>query len=621
MSIISLALPSNVLHNQPQVLEFDKIATFIGSNGSGKSTILKSIFDEKLKGTTYQDYKIVCFSSGQNESYSDGFSKYLNEERAKKNALNLDCFYYDKLWAMLLIFLATTSKQDGYVRTFLKEHNYISENAFEEDESTQLSFNIKVDKSYTNLVKQSFEDEKKGESNIVTNKAYYRTLNNFIKSLVRDDYDFIEPLESQNIQLNQDKLSMVSFEKEVESSFDSKVMFFTQAADNNYFIVKDSFTLVFKKDNKSLYLSDLSDGEYQLLFLYSLIDLFDSENTLFLLDEADSHLHYKNIDKLWNAYDKAQGSIITTTHLLDSIAKSGTERLKIIEEGKIESSNDSLKLLQRLESLSELTLIEHKIVSMYKNVVLMDNVDDWEIFKLLVKRKLSEAKSIKEIDDNLSNFICLSVPSGFHEGKDLNEFGDNKINWLKNFEKILNDSFIKGLKTTTENVFLICDGDDFPRNFIGAGKYPLEVNAHSFVDDERKKKKERIKKQKSEFEKNNSLSKRSLLSWKRREIKHYLLSFTALSDSTEIINNELPQKYYLSKGSSCDYIDAEKKIYNDKLSRIKSEIIKNIVNPHLIVVGKGFCVEKAKAYIDRIPKDEISEDIVNMYNYLVGENE
>lgn len=51
MATISLPLPPNVLHDQPQELKFDKIATFIGGNGSGKSTILKSIFDEKLKGS------------------------------------------------------------------------------------------------------------------------------------------------------------------------------------------------------------------------------------------------------------------------------------------------------------------------------------------------------------------------------------------------------------------------------------------------------------------------------------------------------------------------------------------------------------------------------------------
>ncbi|MGK0255872.1 MAG: ABC-type cobalamin/Fe3+-siderophores transport system ATPase subunit, partial [Arcobacteraceae bacterium] len=398
MTTTSLDLPVNVLHNQPQTLEFDKIATFIGGNGSGKSTILKSIFDGKLKSTMYDNYKIVCFSSGQNESYSNRFRKYLDTERSKGSSLNLDCFYYDKLWSMLLIFLATTSKPDGEVRSFLRQNNYIKENNYDEDESTKLSFKVKVDKAYSNLVQQSLEDESKGEEDVITNKDYHRTLDNFINSVVVEtkDYNFKEPLEIKNIQLSQEILSLVSFEYDEDTIFDSKVMFFTQASNNNYFIVKESFELIFEKDGEILHLGDLSDGEYQLLFLYSLMDLFDSKNTLFLLDEADSHLHYKNIEKLWSVYDKSQGLIITTTHLLDSIAKAGTERLKIIEEGKIEPSNNPYKLLKRLENLSELTLMEYKIASMYKNIVLMDNANDWEIFKLLVQRKLSDEKSTKE---------------------------------------------------------------------------------------------------------------------------------------------------------------------------------------------------------------------------------
>jgi AAA15 family ATPase/GTPase len=71
MTAISLPLPVNVLHTEPQTLEFDKIVIFIGGNGSGKSSILKSIFEEKLKAHEYQEYKIVCFSSGQNENYSN----------------------------------------------------------------------------------------------------------------------------------------------------------------------------------------------------------------------------------------------------------------------------------------------------------------------------------------------------------------------------------------------------------------------------------------------------------------------------------------------------------------------------------------------------------------------
>ena len=144
MTTVSLPLPANALYDHPQQLEFDKIATFIGGNGSGKSSILKSIFDEKLKldSSLYENYKVVCFSSGQNESYSDRFAHYLNTERANKRALSLDCFYYDKSLAKLLIFLSTTSDHNGLVRTFLRQNNYVVESEFDEDESTELFFDV-----------------------------------------------------------------------------------------------------------------------------------------------------------------------------------------------------------------------------------------------------------------------------------------------------------------------------------------------------------------------------------------------------------------------------------------------------------------------------------------------
>jgi len=598
MSVISLDLPSNILYGEEQVLEFDKIATFIGGNGSGKSTILKSIFDEKLEGTKYEEHRIVCFSSGQNESYSEKFGEYLREERRQRKALNLDCFYYDKLWSMLLIFLATTSRHDGEVRKFLKQNQYIRESDLDEDETTELSFKVKVDQSYLNLVRQSVEDEEKGETDIITNKAYHRTLNNFINSLVKEDYEFNESIDLTTIKLNQDKLSSVSFETDEGASFDSKVMFFTQAADNDYFIVKDSFKLTFEKNGETLYLSDLSDGEYQLLFIYSLIDLFDSKNTLFLLDEADSHLHYKNIEKLWSIYNNVKGSIITTTHLLDSIAKAGSKRLKMVEVGKIESSNNPYKLLQRLESLTDITMIQYKVASMYKNVVLMDNSNDWEIFKLLLKRKFFEDEElIKKIEERLSEFVCIGVPSSYIGGIS-DSFADKKINWLLNFAELLN---LEKVNQNTEKAFLICDRDELSFKEIGTRKCDFLVNGLN-----------------QKFPK--PLSNTPILSWKRREVKHYLLSFSALSGDIEVINNDsIPRNCYLFQGSTGDYITGNK--YNDYLATIESRIVKDVLTKYIDVEGFGFSIEKAQSYVDTIPKEEISEDIVKMYSYLVGENE
>ncbi|MBU1013189.1 MAG: ATP-binding protein [Bacteroidetes bacterium] len=612
MTMISLPLPVNILHTQPQTLEFDKIATFIGGNGSGKSTILKSIFDEKLNGTSYQNYKIVCFSSGQNESYSNNFSEYLNTERAKKKALNLDCFYYDKLWSMLLIFLATASNHEGLVRTFLKQNNYVIENEFDEDKSTKLSFNVKVDKSYTNLVKQALEDEAKGESDIITNKAYHRTLHNFINSLITDGYKFEKPLKQQSIQLNQDVLSSVSFETDEYASFDSMVMFFTQAADNDYFIIKDSFNLTFTKvkddeENKILGLEELSDGEYQLLFLYALIDLFDTSNTLFLLDEADSHLHYKNIDKLWNVFNKTQGAIITTTHLLDSIAKAGPNNLRVIENGKVDNTNSPFKLIQRLETLSDLEAAQYKVVSMYKYIVVMDHVHDWEIFKLLVRRKLiTDADSEKRINKKLSEFICVSVSSGYRDDcGNINMFGDNKINWLKNYERAL-----EKLQSKAEKVFMICDRDDFPISLLGTPKCRFLPKIKNFTPKNPKNKKK---------EKSNILSETALLAWRRREIKHYLLSFTSLGDDCTKINEHLLEANRLKQNVNGD-VDIRGK-FNDSLARLKSKPIKELVDSRINVDGEGFCIRKAQTYVNTMPKEEISDDIIYMYNYLVGENE
>lgn len=594
MPVVTLSLPSNVLHNLPQTLEFDKIATFIGGNGSGKSTILKSIFDEKLKGKTYKDYKIVCFSSGQNESYSDNFSKYLSSERQKQNALNLDCFYYDKLWSMLLIFLATTSKNDGQVREFLKQNKYINENEFEIDVSTKLSFNVKVDESYTKIVQQSLKDEANGEVDVITSKGYHRTLNHFINSLIKDNYDFTEPLSIQPIQLTQEIFSRLSFEKDDSTLFDSKIMFFTQAADNNYFIIKESFELTFENE-KILRLSDLSDGEYQLLFLYSLIDLFDTESTLFLLDEADSHLHYKNIEKLWSVYDGIKGSIITTTHLLDSIAKAGSERIKIIENGKIESSNNPYKLLRRLESLSDIVMMQYKVASMYENVVLMDNSNDWEIFKLLLKRKFFDSEKSIEIEKKLSKFVCISVPSSYIGGIS-DKFADKKINWLKSFTDLLN---LGKVSRKTKKAFIICDRDELSIKEIGTPKCSFLVNGlqQSFP---------------------KPLCDTPVLSWRRREIKHYLLSFSALSKDINHINNaNIPSNSYLLKNSTGDYTNDGK--YNNYLGSIESKIVKDILTDYIDVIDFGFCIEKTQAYVDTIPKEEISEDIFNMYKYLVGE--
>ncbi|WP_334188366.1 hypothetical protein, partial [Noviherbaspirillum sp.] len=119
---MELTLPPNLLFERQQVLKLHNgVATLIGGNGSGKSCILRSIFDAKLNGKDFSDTSVVCFSSGQNEAFTTLFREFLAKERSSNNALDLEGFYFDKTWSKILIFLATTIRSNGRVRQFLRE--------------------------------------------------------------------------------------------------------------------------------------------------------------------------------------------------------------------------------------------------------------------------------------------------------------------------------------------------------------------------------------------------------------------------------------------------------------------------------------------------------------------
>lgn len=45
-----------------------------------------------------------------------------------------------------------------------------------------------------------------------------------------------------------------------------------------------------------------------------------------------------------------------------------------------------------------------------------------------------------------------------------------------------------------------------------------------------------------------------------------------------------------------------------------------MIDPY-VKIDTGFCSNKAAKFINLIPEVEISEDITNMYNYLVATNE
>ncbi|MFY0664454.1 MAG: ATP-binding protein [Natronospirillum sp.] len=596
---MELNLAPNPLHHQRQTLRIDKVATLIGENGSGKSSILQSVFEQRLAGRDHEHLKVVCFSSGQNENYSEKFSTYLKRERQAGRGLTLNCFYFDKSWSKLLIFLATAIKRNGKVRSFLVEHGYVTESKPDKDDlTTTFKCAFKVDKNYIARVQDALKREAGGEADTLRATPYFRSLESFITNLISRDYEFEEPLRKRTIDLTANGLIQASFDyprqlqagddegeagelnaQAMAHTWDPEVAFFTQAADNNYFIDKPRCQLVF---NNNIELDQFSDGEYQLLFLYALIDLFDSDSTLFLFDEADSHLHYKNVEKLWVLLHSIKGHAITTTHLLDSISakENRIEHLKVVEKGRISEDNKIKQLINRLSVLSRAKSVEFEICGKLPNIALLDDYNDWVIFTKLAARAGLQV-------DRLSAVHAMKKSSSYTTSNET--FGKGKIDWLHGLSKIESS-------LVTTKIFLICDRDEAALDWSAANG--VQVNGQMYRD------------------LLNSIQWPQgigvtpyLLAWKRREIKNYLLSFTALEHHNvlgQINNGNIAQRNHLQSNDPSD---------NDDIRRLN---VKDVINPLINTDGIGLDLEKLQAYIDLIPIEEISEDITNMYNFIIG---
>lgn len=584
---MEITLAPNPLHDQPQTLRIDKVATLIGENGSGKSSILHSIFSEGLSEANNRNLRTVCFSSGQNESFSKQFNEHVRKIRRRGKSMALSSFYYDKTWSKLLVFLATSLIRDGKTRTFLIEKGYAEENQDinRDDISTKLSFSFRVDTRYALRVQDALKTEETGEKGTLRQTPFYRSLESFIETLIDREYLFEGKLSSKRIEMSAYDLLSVKFAKvnpdedldEFDFDDDPSISFLTQAVNGN-FINKRSFHLKFLRN---IELDDLSDGEYQLLFLYALIDLFDRPNTLFLLDEADSHLHYKNVEKLWSLLHSIQGHAITTTHLLDSISakENRIEHLKVVEKGRINDDNKIKQLISRLSVLSRAKSVEFEVCGKLPKIAILDDYNDWIIFTKLAARKGLDINLLNQVHPLKKASSCAS---------DTERLGQAKVEWVKGLA-------VSGSQLNTARVFLICDRDEANPNWHQNG---VEVTGKLYKG-----------LLKTIHWPNGLNSKTYLLAWKRREIKNYLLSHTALNHFgilDQINNASIAARDHLQSGNPGD---------NDSIRRL---CVKETIDPLINTNAVGLNIQKLQTYIDLIPPEEISEDITNMYYFIIG---
>lgn len=594
---MELVIPANKIYNHQQNLTLDSsVMTFVGENGCGKSAILESIFKKYLIDIQ-QGTDLFAFSSGNNESFSSIFQKNLrnieklvvddlsyNEEGNANaridNAINT--IYFDRSWVRLLLFFATALKRNGKVIEYLKSKNLVEVDELGNDITTHIGFPFRIRTNYNyKIINARNREATEPEFQSIRRTFLHQYLVKLTEHLF-NDFD----IEDDDARIVKTWKWFYAKDAALVLGNDTNKVFTFLAWATNYdnFIFRGDCELYFKGD---LELNQLSDGEHQLLAIYALMDLFDSEKALFLLDEVGSHLYYRNIQKLWNVFATISGKVISTTHSADSIILNEFSNIKLVEKGKIEHEIVANKILDRLESLSAGGNYKLTIAGKVKYLALVEDYFDWFIFIELCKKK------VPDFDLNILQQIhYIKCSAGFNSYAD--RFGNSKIDWVESFKKHNNNP-------NTKSIFLICDRDNLSTNDVQ--NTGLVTNSQAIGRQNRIN----IKGQdKSAY----------LMSWKRREIENYLLSFTMLSAHGKLaeINNHLAPVNQLIAGNACD---------NDSIRNLD---VKTMLQPLYLKDGlaivptdeSGVDYNKLAAIIAAIPADEISEDILNVYNFIKG---
>lgn len=566
---MTLQIPHNKLYQETQELNFTgtNIFTLIGENGSGKSSILESIFQEYIED---EDKKVICFTSGQNELFYSIFDKHKQQSNKFKPDENniISSFYFDYLWVRFLVFFAITLKRDGKVKQYFDEKNY-------DLSSLSICFKFRVRKPYINQIKGELEREAEGEFALESKRRtiHYNLLLRFINSKINTEYDFNEFADSivkRSMNLN------VTEAREIFGIEINRIFTFLSHATMGWLsnIDIESCGLYLHHNGQKLEFEQLSDGEYQLLSIYALIDLFDSEETLFLFDEIDSHLHFSNINKMWNTLKSIRGKIIGTTHISESILKNNFDSLLCVNNGKIEDSLTATEVFKRLSNVTGQKKYEYKIASKIEHIALLDDEVDWKIFKKLAIIKIgSEAIQI------LDKVIPYKRSSSFNTTAEI--FGKGKLEFVKELQEQNH-----GQTINTKNIFLICDRDLLPLTQIDTSNLSVNIN-NSYAS-----------------LKSFGTTKTYLHSWRMLEIENYLLSKTML-----IHYNKLEDLKTQFVGVNFDRITTF-----DESEDLRTYDAKAILHP--LYKDGGFDEVKLDEVVAKIPAEEISEDIRKMYNFI-----
>lgn len=224
--------------------------------------------------------------------------------------------------------------------------------------------------------------------------------------------------------------------------------------------------IVIKYNDENLELEDFSEGEKKMLLIKSALEFAGQEDSLFILDEPDAHIHLANkiqIRKVFEPYEDHR-QIVITTHSPTLVDSLNNDALYMLHLGKL-VPNEKQKIIENVAGDFWNKIQQNSFLSSKKPIILL-------VEGKLDKSHISNAyNALKEDYKDLEfDIFCLNSETKikpFLEGLYESDFETNKLyiglfdrekkilddlKNPKNYEKIEGETFYKIKENGKQNI-------------------------------------------------------------------------------------------------------------------------------------------------------------------------
>lgn len=335
-------LDADLVHNS------DLIA-FIGNNGSGKSNLLEAISQifRSLYKSAYKvdfdytiEYETSKLSLVKIEKKGSQRNFFVNE----KTVIDITPYLPQKVIA---IYSGEENRLFGdcYGPFYLEFVRNINKAQIQGTEFSDLPKMLYLNKFYWHLslltlLVSDLEDNQKFVNEVLKIDKVDKIKIDFFKA------NYEEYNDNQALRLVKDIDSKSEYELEEfkklltdkgYSAYDLYKYLYLAFTPDKSKIIKD----IVVKFNSNLTITDLSEGEKKLLLIKAALEFAGQEDSIFILDEPDAHIHINNKEQITNSFQEYlhNRQIIITTHSPTLTQCVNDENVYMLNGGKIEDRN------------------------------------------------------------------------------------------------------------------------------------------------------------------------------------------------------------------------------------------------------------------------------------------